>query len=140
MAKRITNPLVAALLLAALAQARADTGLVQPLAPRPESADPRAGNEARDYADQVMHRLLRDQSYPREALANAWEGTVRLDVVIGRDGRVKRARINGSSGHAVLDSEALQKVEYLTELPDPPRFLRGREFTLRLPVVFRIDQ
>lgn len=46
--------------------------------------------------------------YPEAARAQHIQGTVRLALSIGRDGRVQSAHIIGSSGSSVLDQAALQ--------------------------------
>ena len=84
--------------------------------------------------------MVRDQGYPAEALALGLEGTVRVTVVIGPDGRVKAASVAASSGHPLLDAEAVRKVRDAESLPVPPALLRGREFSLVLPISFRLGE
>lgn len=95
--------------------------------------------QIREYTAAVLERLLRDQTYPALALQNAWQGTARVNMTIGPDGTIKGARVVQTSGHAVLDDEAVHKVIKLSGLPRPPSVLRGREFRLAVPVSFRID-
>ncbi|MFO1321704.1 MAG: TonB family protein [Burkholderiales bacterium] len=96
--------------------------------------------EMESYTRDVLRRITANQFYPREALTRALQGAARVDLVIGVDGRVKGVRLLRSTGHAVLDSEALEKVRLLGELPVPPRLLQGREFSLAVPVVFRLEE
>ena len=93
----------------------------------------------RTYAYAVASRILEDQSYPPLALEWRLEGRVTVAARIGRDGRVKSARVTGSSGSEILDTAALEKVLVATHLPDPPTPLRDREFVLEVPIVFRIE-
>lgn len=48
--------------------------------------------------------------YPKRAKRRGYEGTVLLEVLVDRSGRVKELRILTSSGHPVLDRAALKSV------------------------------
>lgn len=117
----------------------AGSGLLAAHMPQLLSLEQQRRLEVGGYAEAVRSRILRDQRYPGEALANAWQGTTEVTVVIGADGQVKGARVAASSGHPVLDAEAVAKARSALDLPAPPRFLQGREFTLAVPIVFRLD-
>lgn len=108
--------------------------------PPPPSPEEMARIDARAFAETFVAWICSDQHYPIDALENNWEGTVRVAVVIGRDGRVKAASVAHSSGHPTLDAEAVRKVLVAREPPVPPALLRGREFSLQLPVEFRLDR
>ncbi len=103
----------------------------------PRLLSPEEFNKA--YAGAVARRLVQDQRYPSEALRRALQGTVRIDLTIGRDGRVRAVRVTGSSGHPVLDEAAIFRGRTVEGLPPPPPLLRGREFHLALPVTFRLE-
>ena len=47
--------------------------------------------------------------YPDNARNKGWEGTVRLQILVGTEGRVEEVRVIGSSGYAELD-QAAQRV------------------------------
>lgn len=44
-----------------------------------------------------------------------------------------------SSGFEVLDNQALEMVQQAAPLPQPPEALRGREFTVMVPIVFKLN-
>ena len=117
----------------------AGSGLLAAHMPQLLSLEQQRRLEVGGYAEAVRSRILRDQSYPGDALANSLEGTTEVTLVIGPNGQVKGARVAASSGHAVLDAEAVSKARAATDLPAPPRFLQGREFTLAVPIIFRLD-
>lgn len=48
--------------------------------------------------------------YPKIARLRGWEGTVRLDVVVRKDGRVGKVELADSSGFRALDQVALKTV------------------------------
>ena len=39
----------------------------------------------------------------------------------------------------MLDDEALEKVQRAKQLPPPPENFKGREFTVMVPIVFRLE-
>jgi len=45
--------------------------------------------------------------YPTRARREGWQGTVDVDLRVGRDGEVEQARVGRSSGFAVLDAAAV---------------------------------
>lgn len=109
------------------------------LAGSPPSADPAARNAVRDYSQAVMAKIIEDQRYPSEALERGLEGRVLVAAQIGADGQVRRVTLLESSGYTMLDQAALEKVRATRNLPEPPVMLRGREFTMDVPIIFRIE-
>ncbi|MCK5082800.1 MAG: energy transducer TonB, partial [Candidatus Omnitrophica bacterium] len=55
--------------------------------------------------------------YPRVARQRGWEGTVRLEVFVSKDGIPGTVGIDKSSGHDVLDRAALQTVREWKFIP-----------------------
>ena len=55
-------------------------------------------------------------------------------------GKLIEAKVEGSSGHPVLDTQALEMVKRVAALPAPPEGLREREFAVLVPVVFRLER
>jgi periplasmic protein TonB len=78
----------------------------------------------------------RKDVYPRLARDRRWEGTVRVRVVIGRNGVLKGIVVSDSTGYQILDERALELVK--DALPPVPKELRDHEFSIALPVVFRL--
>jgi periplasmic protein TonB len=109
------------------------------LAGSPPTADPGVRNAVREYSQAVVAKFIEDQRYPSDALARGLEGRVLVTAVIGTDGQVRGVKLAESSGHAMLDKAALDKVLATRDLPAPPVLLRGREFTLGVPIIFRIE-
>jgi len=75
--------------------------------------------------------------YPRQALRLGWEGSVTLLVMVDAAGLVTSARVETSSGHSVLDDEALaafRRWRFCPRQPgDPAERLIRKRFTFRLP-------
>lgn len=76
-------------------------------------------------------------AYPLVARRRSYEGTVILDVLVDREGRVRDLSVSQSSGHQVLDKAAAAAVK--NWLFEPGR--RGKETTdmwVKVPVTFRL--
>ena len=83
--------------------------------------------------------------YPEECISNNIEGTIMLEVVIEKDGRISSAKVLGSSKnkHRALIREALRLVSIMprwtpAEYRDNNRKLRNVRFQAYLPVFFRL--
>jgi protein TonB len=50
-------------------------------------------------------------SYPKRARRKGYEGTVVLEVLVNRNGKVDDLRILASSGYAILDRSAVKSVK-----------------------------
>jgi periplasmic protein TonB len=116
--------------------------------PAPPAAAPApvpAQTEARNEADTVARfRMLvieaarKFRGYPRVARDNNWEGRATVRVVYAADGRRASIAIARSSGHEVLDRQALDTIAQ-ADVPVPAA-LRGREFAFEIPVTFNLNE
>lgn len=95
-------------------------------------------DETRPIDLRVMDWLARYRTYPLEARRARIEGVVQLRVTLMSDGRLVDARVEQSSGHAVLDRAALDLLARASPLPD--EFGSGRiwQVELQLPIVYRM--
>lgn len=106
----------------------------KPTAPRPE---PKSAAKAPKTWTQTVREHLKKldaagQFYPAEAIAQGLQGEVDVLLIIDEAGKVTAARVEQSSGHAILDEAALRAVRSLQSLPaDAPR-------QVVLPVRFRL--
>lgn len=98
-------------------------------ASKAEAAIPRlSGDAARKAAEQ----LARELPYPAEAIERGWQGEAMVLLFLDNTGNAIAARLEASSGHAILDEAALRAARQLRSLPDSaPR-------EALLPVRFRL--
>jgi protein TonB len=111
-------------------------------APAPAAPAPPPAIDARirsDYAQRINDEAERHKVYPRVAIDNNWRGEVGLVMAIGSDGRIASLRVAKSSGHRVLDDQALEMFARAKPRVRMPAALRGREFELELRAVYRLD-
>jgi len=113
-----------------------------PIAAAPVPSTPPAPREdapaLESFRLRVNGEAARYKRYPRVAIDNEWEGEVRVRMSIGADGRIAGLRVVGSSGHAVLDRQALEMFRNAKPLVPIPATLRGRAFELELRAVYRL--
>lgn len=102
----------------------------------PPALDPRIRS---DYARRINEAAERFRVYPRVAIDNNWRGEVALVMAIAADGRIASLRVTKSSGHRVLDDQALEMFARAKPSVRMPAALRGRAFELELRAVFRLE-
>lgn len=87
---------------------------------------------AGDAARQANTQIARELFYPPEAIARGLEGEVLVLLFLDASGNAIAARLEASSGHALLDDAAVRAAKTLRALPDSaPR-------EALLPVRFRL--
>lgn len=85
-----------------------------PPAPAVSHAKPAPKHEAGDGEDHAYHAggiSGFSRRYPRLAQERGWEGTVTLKVHIRADGDIGEVIVVGSSGHEILDEQAVELVK-----------------------------
>ena len=68
-----------------------------------------------------------------------WQGEAVVELELDGNGKLQAKKITQSSGHEVLDKQALEMVEKALPLPMPPEALRGTNFTITVPVPFKLE-
>lgn len=90
------------------------------------------------YTRTISGQVARLKHYPPIARLRGWEGTTVVAIQLAADGTVLHTRIEQSSGHPVLDSQALAMVRQAEPLPPYPQGHNGDPLTVRLPIVFAL--
>jgi periplasmic protein TonB len=91
------------------------------------------------YRVALIKEADRYKFYPAQARERGWQGRVEVRLVIGANTFIKSATVRTSSGYAVLDALALDMVKKGKTLVQIPAALRGREFTVDVPVIFSLQ-
>ncbi|MBK8017934.1 MAG: energy transducer TonB [Betaproteobacteria bacterium] len=91
------------------------------------------------YVIALSKRLSRDQVYPRRAQQDGREGTALVEVLVSADAKIVQVALARSSGVSALDDEALAKLRRLRSLPEPPEEVIGRNFTVIVPIEFKLQ-
>ncbi len=131
------------------APAAAPSAAAKP-APQPSGALPapeppsKVGTEL-DAGTLEQYRLAlivatrRYKRYPAIAMEKGWQGRVEVHMVIGANGMIASASIKASSGHEILDNQALDMLKKGKTTVPIPTGLRGKDFSVDVPVIFNLD-
>lgn len=112
--------------------------------PRPLAVAPSARPSAPDagalaaYGRELAGAVATRQRYPRLAQLRQWQGTAVLQLELAAAGRLLAVRVLSSSGHEILDQQALEMVRAAVPLPPLPGVLAGQPLTVDVPVVFKL--
>lgn len=107
-------------------------------AARPSPAPQRRSWDYGPYLGRVTQRVAGQQRYPQMAIELGLEGLVEILVRVRRDGSLaERPRVGRSSGHELLDSEAVRMVA--SAAPFAPLPSEEASTELRVPVRFHLD-
>jgi protein TonB len=111
-----------------------------PAAPAPPAAPSPEQEEAvtrEQYRLQILEMARGHNTYPPLARENNWEGQVLVRMEIAADGRVSLA-VGKSSGHPVLDRQALEMFKRAQAQVPLPASLRGRALSLELRAIYNL--
>jgi len=110
---------------------------VATVAPAPAASGPDPNAVAR-FRLELMEIARRYKRYPRIAQDNNWEGRVELRITFAESGAMSALAVKRSAGRAVLDEEAQAMIRSAQPQVTVPAALRGKAFTLEVPVEFSL--
>ncbi|AWH54615.1 energy transducer TonB [Stenotrophomonas sp. ESTM1D_MKCIP4_1] len=84
----------------------------------------------------LLGHLQQHRRYPRQSERLRQQGVAYVRFAVFRDGRVSAARIERSSGFALLDQETLDTVQRASPVPAPPAEVAGDPVEVMVPVAF----
>ncbi len=88
--------------------------------------------------DSLRNKVKESQKYSTVARLNGMEGRVVLRITVKENGELVVA-IAKSSGHELLDQDALEQVKRLSPLPLPQPLGRAQQ-VLNLPIIYSLNQ
>jgi protein TonB len=91
------------------------------------------------YARSVQEKISSAIAYPYEAQENGWQGTVKLSLVIRKDGSLRDAVVRESSGYDVFDKDALNTAQILAPYNPFPESIVEEQLTVTIPIVYSLD-
>ena len=106
----------------------------EPTATPVNSAELQVENYLNIHFSYIRERVNAALRYPLMARKQGWSGQVRVEFTILASGRIADLKIVESSGHRVLDRQALRAVESANPFPPPPVVA-----TITLPVNFELN-
>jgi periplasmic protein TonB len=90
------------------------------------------------YRAAIIEQAKRYKRYPRFARDNGWEGRVNVRMAIAPDGAIAALRVTHGTGFQILDDQALEMVRSAKQDAAIPEGLRGRTYSVDIPVVFNL--
>lgn len=90
-----------------------------------------------NWQRKLIAHLGRHKRYPQEARARALTGEVEIRFRLDRSGRVRNAELVRSSGHRLLDDEAVAMMARANPLPPPPAGA-SVEMEMTAPIRYRL--
>ena len=109
-------------------------------APAPGASSSKASHDPLTWQGALLAQLEKFKRYPSDAMANHQEGVPTVTFSMDRKGHVLSASLSSSSGHPLLDQEAVALPKRAQPLPVPPDSVEGDPITLTVPVEFYIHQ
>jgi len=76
--------------------------------------------------------------YPNRAIDRGQEGSVRIAVIINRDGQVIESTELESSRYSTLNKAAMRAVKKASPFPSMPDEIAGEQFAFSLPIMFKL--
>jgi len=86
----------------------------------------------------LLGHLKKHRRYPRQAQRARLQGVSQIRFFVDRQGRVSNRLVAESSGHLILDEEALATLLRASPVPPPPPEIRGNPVEVVIPVSFFI--
>jgi protein TonB len=83
------------------------------------------------YIKDLVHKNL---IYPSKAIKMGWEGKVITSFIVSSDGYAKDLKISKSSGHEILDENAIKAIRNASPFPKPPI-----EAQIIIPILYQLN-
>ncbi len=94
----------------------------------------------RQYRLALASEARRYKRYPEAARRAGLAGTVEVRIQVAASGIALQTELARSSGHAQLDTAAVEMLRLAAERATLPEALRHRQFAVLLPVVFAVEE
>jgi len=91
------------------------------------------------YVQAIQEKISSAIAFPYEAQQNGWQGTVKLALVLKRDGSLRDVFVKESSGYEVFDQDAVNTAQILAPYPAFPDNIKEDELSLTIPIVYSLD-
>lgn len=94
----------------------------------------------RQYRLALAKEARRYKRYPALARERNWEGVVTVTISIPLPGALPLVSLGKSSGHEILDRQALEMIGQAVLAASLPESLRGKAVSVNLPVRYSLDE
>lgn len=91
-----------------------------------------------EYAKTIQSKLVEAIHYPNEAQTYGWEGTVKLGLLILKDGTLALATVKESSGYDVFDQDAVETAKRIAPYNQFPSDSDLQDLEVTIPIVYSL--
>lgn len=91
------------------------------------------------YIQMIQEKISSAIAFPYEAQQNGWQGTVKLSMVIKRDGSLRDVFVKESSGYEIFDQDAINTAQILAPYAPFSDNIKDEELSLTIPIVYSQD-
>jgi protein TonB len=145
--EKASNALAPAVVLAPVAtQAQESPAVSLAAAPDSTRGAPAAAGDGvsadglRQYRIDLAGAARRFRHYPAVARSRGWEGVAEVVVSVNVGVPVPLVKLHRTSGHALLDEQAVEMLTRAVAATPLPESLRGRSFSVPMPIRFSLEE
>jgi TonB family protein len=84
--------------------------------------------------DHIREQVYKGIIYPQVAIENSWDGAVMVSFFVDNKGNIDSVRILKSSGHRLLDQNAVSAIQHAAPFPKS-----SSKVEIRLPVIYKLE-
>jgi protein TonB len=99
-----------------------------------------SADSLREYRIELAGAARRFRNYPAIARMRGWEGVAEIVVSVNAGVPLPSLNLVRSSGHSVLDEQAMEMLTRAVAATPLPASLRGRSFTVAMPIRFSLEE
>jgi protein TonB len=99
-----------------------------------------SADSLREYRIELAGAARRFRSYPAIARLRGWEGVAEVVVSVNAGVPLPSLKLVHSSGHPVLDEQAVEMLSRAVAATPLPASLRGRSFVVPMPIRFSLEE
>lgn len=92
-----------------------------------------------EYSQIVKRRIIDNLNYPQEASQSGFEGEVNLSLHLSYTGQLLDAVVKNSSGHKVLDNNAISTARLISQYPPFPPSIENKDLWVDVPIDYRLN-
>ncbi|MBF0483759.1 MAG: TonB family protein [Candidatus Omnitrophica bacterium] len=93
-----------------------------------------------EYIRGVLEKVSKNMDYPVGAELYNWEGTVKVETLIMKDGSLAMAVVNESSGFELFDQHAVSVVTKSAPFPKFPAAVDQSDVRLLIPITYKLNK
>lgn len=96
--------------------------------------------EMQAYVRAIQRKVSDSVEYPRLAEDYNWEGTVKLGLLILKDGTLAYAMVKESSGYEIIDENAVETARTIAPYEEFPQDADLQELNVTIPIVYSLKK